>query len=239
MENLAKAILILCFVLTFVSCSQNNFESVSAEVFYKRDMILEVNGVKGEGVVVAPLSPSISFYVIARGDLDLFTFTTCHREETAEDAGNVSSSQGSWIFKRTITKKREVKSTFSPTPIEAEGGCPILLGGYEQEKGRHSWGFVDFETPDAVLPATLSCNGSVIKSKGVSICQARAGLIQSIKFENQVKVSPEPGCELGKAAGDFFEFPISKGQCVYAFMDAEAKVHRLTTLGYEQILIRK
>jgi hypothetical protein len=239
MESLEKAFLILIFMIGLVSCNQNSYQTVEAEVFYKRDMILEVNGVKGEGVVVAPLSSSIPFYVVARGDLDLFTFTSCHREETAENAGNVTESQGSWIFKRTITKKREVKLTFSPTEIENVGGCPILLGGYEQEKGRHSWGFVDFETPDAALPASVSCNGVTTKSKGVSICQARAGLIQSIRFASQVKVSPDAGCEIGATESDYFEFSIPKGQCVFAFMESTGRIHRLTTLGYEQILIRK
>lgn len=234
---MAKAFLVLLLALAG-ACNQKTFETVSTEVFYKRDMILEVGGKKGEGVLVVPLTASIPFHVTARGDLDLFTFTTCHREETAEDAGNVTERTG-WLFKRTITKKREVKLDFKPTLIEGAGGCPVILGGYEEQKGRHSWGLVDFETPEATLPAMLSCNGQVLSVGGVSICQARQGLIQSIKFSQKVRVSPEPECAIGATDGDAFEFPIPKGQCVFAFMAEDGKLHRLTTLGYEQILIRK
>ena len=117
------------------ACNDKTYQSVSTEVFYKRDMILEVGGRKGEGVLVVPLSVIVPFYVTARGDLDLFTFTTCQREETTENAGNVTERTG-WLFKRTITKKREVKFDFKPSLIEGAGGCPILLGGYEELKGR-------------------------------------------------------------------------------------------------------
>lgn len=237
MENLARLIIFFA-LLVLVSCNGEKMPVASSEVFYKRDMILEVGGVKGEGALVVPLKNVIPFLVTARGDLDLFTFTTCHREETAEDAGNVTERTG-WLFKRTITKKREVKLDFRPTLIEGAGGCPVMLGGYEQSKGRHSWGFVDFETPEATLPAILNCNGLVLSVNGVSVCQARMGLIQSIKFPVSVRVSPEASCDLGKTEGDSFEFPIPKGQCVFAFMAQDERIHRLTTLGYEQILIRK
>jgi len=241
MENLEKAFLTLLFFTTLAlnsGCNTQSNPNISNEIFYKRDMILEVNGMKGEGVLVVPHASSNAFYVTARGDLDLFTFTTCHREETTEDAGNINERVG-WVFKRTITKKREIKFNYIPSPIEAEGGCPVLLGGYEELKGRHSWGMVDFETPDATLPAVLACNGQVIKANGVSICQARVGLIQTITFATEVKVSPAPGCELGKIAGAKFEFETPRGQCVFAFISPDARIHRLTTLGYEQVLIRK
>lgn len=239
MESLAKT-LTLFFILALAgACTPNEqTPTITSEVFYKRDMILEVGGVRGEGAIVVPLKSVVPFYVTARGDLNLFTLTTCHREETAEDAGNVTERTG-WLFKRTITKKREVKFDFKPTLIESQGGCPIQLGGYEEQKGRHSWGLVDFETPEATLPAILECNGQVVSAKGVSVCQSRVGLIQSIKFSVPVKVSPDAECGLGKTEGDVFEFPIPRGQCVFAFMSADQKIHRLTTLGYEQVLIRK
>lgn len=229
----------LCLILVFTGCvDTNKMPIVKSEVFYKRDMILDVAGVKAEGVLVVPISERVPFHITARGDLDLFTLTTCHREETAEDASNVTERTG-WLFKRTITKKREVKLDFKPTALEAKGGCPVMLGGFEEQKGRHSWGLVDFETPEATLKAVLSCNGQVIVTNGVSICQSRASLIQSIKFLVPVTVSPDPGCEIGKTSGQEFEFSMPQGQCVYAFLDKDNNIHRLTTLGYDQILIRK
>lgn len=238
MEILGKAFFTLALLAGLVSCaSEEKTPTLNPDTVYKRDMVLSVNGIKGDGVLVVPQKDVHKMHIIAQGDLDLFTFTTCHREESTENASNVTTRAG--LFRRTIEKKREIDLEYTPTIIERSGGCPVYVGGYEQEKGRHSWGLIDFETDDAKLPATLSCNGATVESNGVSICQSRNGLIQAIRFKSSVRVSPEPECDLGKTAGDYFEFSIKKGQCVYAFMDADKKIHRLTTIGYELIPIRK
>lgn len=238
MEILEKIFLgfLLC-LLPSCSNTSNIIQPLNPETIYKRDMIVSVNGLNGDGVLVVPRNITYKLHITAQGDLDLFTFTTCHREETAEDAANVTERSG--IFRRQITKKREIKLDYSPTKIEQSGGCPVFLGGFEEQKGRHSWGLIDFEGPDTVLPATVYCNGKETKANGVSICQSREGLIQGIKFEQKVFVSPDAPCDLGKTSGDYFEFQIRKGTCVYAFMDAQQRVHRFTTLGYEMVPIRK
>lgn len=236
MEILAKSLTLFALLVLTSCASVEKTVSLNPDTIYKRDMIITVDGKTSEGVLVVPVKETHDIHVIAQGDLDLFTFTTCHREETAENASNVTEVRG--IFRRKIEKKKEIKLPYRPTPIEKDGGCPVYLGGYEQEKGRHSWGLIDFETPEAVLPATLFCNGKEIQSNGVSICQSRHGLVQGIQFPSVVKVSPNVGCELNTKEADYFEFPIRKGQCVYAFMDKDRKIHRLTTIGYELIPIR-
>jgi len=201
-------------------------------------MILNIDGHEVEGVLVVPQKEVNEFHVEARGNLDLLTFTTCHREETAESAWNVSERRG-WLFKRKIDKKREVKISYKATEIEKSGGCPVFIGGYEKKEGRHSWAFVDFETDEAKLPAKIFCNGSEYNAGGVSACQSKMGLIQAIKFAEDVSVMPDADCSIGLTSGNYFEFPIKKGQCVYAFISASGKIHRLTTIGYEKILIRE
>ena len=200
-------------------------------------MLITIDGVTAEGVLVVPQKDVSKMIIVAQGDLDLFTFQTCHREEIAEDAGNVVERRG--LFRRKIVKKREIELEYRPNFIEKSGGCPVYVGGFEQEKGRHSWGIVDFETSDSTLPADVFCNGEGKKSKGVAICQSRVGLIQAIKFSSPVKVKHTPACDIGVSEGTYFEFPIVKGQCVYAFYNPDKKIHRLTTIGYEQIPIRK
>lgn len=238
MEILEKVFLgFLLFLLPSCSNTANVLQPLNPETIYKRDMIISVNGITGDGVLVVPRNVTYKLHITAQGDLDLFTFTTCHREEIAEDAANVTERSG--IFRRTITKKREIKLDYTPTEIEMEGGCPVFLGGYEEQKGRHSWGLIDFEGPDATLPATVFCNGKTIEANGVSVCQSRAGLIQGIIFPEKVFISPDPQCDLGQKEGTHFKFPIKKGQCVYAFMDKQFRVHRFTTLGYEMVPIRK
>lgn len=235
-----KNILLFLFALILInSCSSSSIpDKLDPSIIYKRDMLIKIDGVESYGVMVVPLKTKHDLHIIAQGDLDLFTFTTCHREETAENAWNVTERSG--LFRRRIEKKREIKMEYKPTPLEQSGGCPIYLGGYEEEKGRHSWGVIDFETPEATLPATLHCNGQRYSGNGVSICQGRMGLIQMIEFPSTVVVIPSKGCELGMTRGNVFKFPLPRGECVYAFMELSTdRIHRLTTIGYELIPIRK
>lgn len=225
-------------LIFLVSCSTNtSFSSIDPKIVYRHDMEININGLQGQGVLVIPEADIYKVHIKAPGELDLFTFTNCHREEIAENASVVTTAGR--IFKRKIENKNEVKLDFTPTPLEKKDSCLVQVTGLEESKGRHSWGLIDFESSTNTLPALLSCNGSQINAKGVSICQARAGLIQAIKFPKEVFASPDASCPLPKTKGDYFEFPIQKGKCVYAFMTKEKEIHRLTTLGYEQILIRK
>ena len=53
-----------------------------------------------------------------------------------------------------------------------------------------------------------------------------------------MRVSPDKKCPLPKTEGKEFVFPIKKGECVYVFMNSAGEIHRLTTIGYEGVLIR-
>lgn len=226
-------------LIFLVSCAASpRFSSIDPSIIYRHDMEINANGFQGQGVLVVPEAEKYSFHLKAQGELDLFTFTNCHREDVAENASNVTTTVGK-IFKRKIENKNEIKLEFIPSPLEKRDSCLVQLTGLEESKGRHSWGLVDFESSSNTLPALLSCNGNQINAKGVSICQARAGLIQAIKFPKEVFTSPDASCPLPITKGNYFEFPIQRGKCVYAFMTKEKEIHRLTTLGYEQILIRK
>lgn len=213
-------------------------QNLETKNFYRRDMV--ING--REGVAVLALSDKVSFHIEARGNLDLFTMVTCNQSQTKEKAWNVKQKVRSGLFgwgRKLVDKQREIKFEYRPNELEKDGYCPIEFGGYEKDKGRHSWGFVDFQTPDATLPATLLCNGERIASKGVSICQSRAGLIQRIKFAEAVKVFPDVACNIGQTEGVVFEFELPRGQCVFRFRSTvTGREHRLTTLGFEKILIR-
>lgn len=208
-------------------------QTVNPDIFYKRDMSIEINDRKAVGVLVVPKAPDYWFEIEAKGKLDLFTLQSCHREITREKAGEGG------IFGNS--KKVQVGYT-QVKGLEDEGGCQVQLGGYEREKGRNSWALVDFQTPDAVLPATLKCNGTTVPSGGVSICQSRAGLIQEISFSVEVIANPPENCPLPRPQDlKTYRFAIPKGQCTFNFMEksGEHREHRLTTLGYEGILIRE
>lgn len=226
-------ILLFCFLSALAACISVP-QKLDPKVFYKRDMQLKVNGHQGEGVVVAPHAAQYQVAVEAAGSLDLFTFTTCHREQTKENAG-----ERGWFSDRT---KREF--TFMPTTLESnEFSCPAQLGGYERKKGRHSWGFIEFESPKLTLPALVNCNGSSHNARGVSVCQSKIGLIQEIVFSEPVLWSENNSClKLESKDSKTFRFKMPKGSCVFRFLAKDGdkeKWHRLTTIGYEKILIRE
>jgi hypothetical protein len=212
----------LCFLL---SCASGIDHKLSPEVFYKRDMALDVNGVKGTGALVVPLSAFYKIQGESKGELDLFTLETCHREFSAEKLGR--------------------KFTYSLIPVQGleDAGCQVHLGGYEKKRGRHSWGLVDFEDLENTLPATLKCNGSQSKTNGVSVCQSRADLIQAIVFDSEVdQAVNRENCRLPEPADHkTYVFPIQKHQCAIVFREKTGarRTHRLTTLGFEGILLRE
>lgn len=208
-------------------------QKLDPKVLYKRDMELNVNGHQGEGVLVVPEAQTYDFEIEAKGKLDLFTFSTCHREQTKEKAG-----ERGWFANE---KRRRFQ--YIPAPLESESiSCPAELGGYERKKGRHSWGFVDFENSALDLPALVSCNGNYYNAKGVSACQSYAGAIQEIEFAQEVLAPERNTCIILKSNdGKRFRFRLPKGRCSFRFvtMDGRERWHRLTTIGYEEILIRE
>lgn len=231
MKNL---ILLLFMILIGCSIAPTKIQRLNPETFYKRDMI--VNG--HEGTLVLPYQSQYSFHVEARGKLDLFTMTTCSKEETKEKAWNVTQTIKKGLFgwgKKKIDKTSEVKFSYTPSELERDRFCIMELGGYEKSGGRHSWALIDFESPKFKSKAIVICNGRTYQANGVSVCQARVGLYQSIKFKNKVIVSSKAKCGIN----DQGSFRIKKGRCTTIFKDIKTKeLHKLTTVGYEGILVR-
>jgi hypothetical protein len=232
--NLVAAFWLLGFLS---SCAQLPQQKVDTSIPYKRDMMLTVNGEQFEGVMVARKAAKYAMRIQARGTLDLFTFETCHREIAKPDAGK------SGLF----GDRRQQDETYVPVPgLEDVDSCPVKLGGYERDGGRTSWGIVDFEDDRHTLAAEVKCNGEHYGANGVSICQSKKGLLQEIIFPVEVIYSPDPkqpACSLLgiPTDGKRFRFKMPSGECVHAFLEdgPKRRQHRLTTFGYEAILIRE
>jgi len=237
---------IISFILLFLfSCSSVTTKQVLKEgTFYRRDMIIRVNDKAFEGMGVVESSSKYNFHVEARGEIDLFIFSSCNRDWTKEKAWNVTMKVKKGMFRKRklVDKKREIKFDYAPIETIERTYCPVRLSGVEEKKGRHSWGFIDFKTKDMILPARLECNGEASQVEGVAVCQSRAGLTQVIYFDNEMIVeSDKLKCKLPTDIGTRFEFQIPKGNCVYRFMRIKDPnlEFRLTTYGYEKILIRQ
>lgn len=225
-------LLALALVAAFTACQSAPSPVPQQNQFYKRDMVIEINGVQSVGAMVVPRASKYAMDIQAKGKLDLFTFQTCHREDTRENAGK------SGLF----GDKKRIELNYTPVAgLEDIGSCVVRLGGYEQNGGRHSWAIIDFEDPKTTLPAVMKCNGESKQTRGVSICQSKEGLTQQIEFPVEVIVSPDPGCVMNRPADlKTYRFNISAKECVFKFMEKAApnREHRLTTIGYSEVLVR-
>lgn len=217
-------------VLALLSSTSFGFSSAPQQQLdpkkvYKYDIKLTVNDVSGIGTLVVPRAKKYVVKGETSGKLDLLTITTCHRDISWSPSGN----KFEYIYEPSES-------------LESNGACPLFVGGYDK-KGQHSWGIVEFEGEQEKLPGLLKCNGYGQTFNGVSLCQSRQSLIQFIEFENPVKTATSGNCTLPVALkeGRRYEFPIVKGHCVYAFMEIEGqkRIHRMTTIGYEGILLRE
>jgi len=221
--------IIICWITLALSLGCDALTSHDRELdlsnvtVYKRDMQICLNDKCAEGVIVAPRKSKYEFEIKAHGRLELFTFATCHREETTS-----KHSRRRWFKDNKV-----VKGTYLPVPGIEDGHCPVYIGGYNH-KNRNSWAFADFEDPEYTISAKVNCNGASGEFNGVSVCQSRAGLIQTIEFPEVVTVD---ACGL-KGKSNRFEYKIESGECVAVFFGAKS-MHRLTTIGYDKILLRK
>jgi len=222
----------LLVALLLISCTEVS-QVADTKVLYKRDVRILHGGREFIGIAVLPLAASYKLELTFPGEVDLFTFRSCHREVTQEDAG------GGGIF----GKKNRVAYTYDPVgPFETDRYCPIEISGLEQQGGRHSFAFIDFETSRETMPAVVTCNGKVKQYSGVSVCQSPAGLMQRIKFARKVSVTSLDGCPVPLSEnGSAYDLLLGVGRCVYSFRSSETPqdFHRLSTIGYQEILIRK
>lgn len=221
---MAKKIIILLFMM---ACADMSIQSPDPEVYYKRDMDITVNNITYPGTLVVPRSGRYNMRIKFPGKGDLVLLKTCHREEELEGLG---SSE---------------RLYYSPTPgLEDTGKCYLEIVALSKKDGRHSWGIVDFQHEMWNLPALVKCNGKTHNAHGVSFCQSKFGLVQEIVFSEKVTLSTKARC-YALLEHEFFEdgktlrFITPRGECTFVIKSESGKLHKLTMIGYEQILLRE
>ena len=218
--------LLIC-VLTWglVSCASLQQE-LDPKVYYERTLLMEVEVDGGpakefRGVGVLPRGTQYKIRVSNpnRGKMDFLRFSTCHRERTYNSTG-----KGHTIY-------------FTPSGIERSGSCLIKFEAYSI-KGKHGWGILEMETENETLEAALLCNGSISRGP-VTICQSRTGLVQEIRFSKAVSIpSQSKRCRITtKENADTIRFKIPARECVHLFRGPNGRLHKLSTIGTEGVLI--
>lgn len=213
-----------------VQAMLRNNETVKFEVTKNKQQI------KFCGVGVLPYDESYALDITGYGKMNFFSMNTCHREITSENPD-------SGLFK----KNGEIKINYKPT-LEMGKACPLFIASYNR-KGKHSWGVVAVENPGYTLNARIECNGDIYGSHGVGICQAKAGLLQKISFEENVfSADPadgpaerkDPCPKLGRVNKSTFEFMMPPRECVYGFIGVSSgKEYKFYTVGYERLIVRE
>lgn len=210
--------LVIALLMMLLDSCSRVLPEVDVKVNYKMDLTIKNMAFRGRGMLVLPQKDLYTFEFYAPGNFDYFTFETCSREISIEDP------------------KKGFKINYKPNLIEKHCGKPIIIRAFDI-KTRHAMGIIEFEDPYTTLKGMLVCGGETKLYNGVSVCQQREGLTESITFETDVQVR---GCGI-EGTGQTFEFQMPKGLCEAAFLEIAKpnRLHRLTLFGYENILIRK
>lgn len=219
-------------ILNLIGCAGTS-QILEKDVFYKRDVGIEINGRQYEGVTTVPYASSYNFVLAPRGAIDLMLIKTCNRTYSAEKINS------GWFGKNKFSY------LYTPNSVEDSRVCPIRLDVYESSKeGRHSWALIDFENPKYTVSANLVCDGVVRKMNGVGTCQAKAQTIQKISFSEPMRIAPPQPSSCAKpvqrdANGLDYEIDVSVGECLYHFDTQDGRLGRLIVVGYQGVLIRE
>lgn len=152
---------------------------------------------------------------------DVFKLISCHRHEVWFDT------------------KKKVEFTYSPKPLEAADGrlCALKLAAFD-DKLENAWAYIDFHG-DESLAATVSCNGAKdYEAVGVSVCQSMTGLVQLVRFKDEVDYFTTDECPEPQKTPVGYEITLARGKCLYLFQREDGAIHRLTTFGYDDVIMR-
>jgi len=232
-----KFIILILFL--FIGCATVKQE-LNPKTYYKRNMKLKYAGKTYHGVGILPKADVYKFVFESWGKMDEFSFSTLHRYETMEDA-----RKG-----KIFPNKRKVEFVFKPT-IETVGrNTCVIRADSASVKGKHSFGNFIIKSDDAMLPAIISCNGTIKKEIGISMCQSKLGLIQVIEFKTPVVFSPEFSGEINQECVKIkyevennkkFTYRLPRRECVFEFMEVAppGRIHKMFTIGFEEVIRRE
>ena len=210
------------------------------KAIYKFDLpvFIESSGFWTDGFAVLPKTKAVSLVIESQASIDLLTIDTCHRSEAFPAALTAG-----WL-----SPKKKLKYVYTPNQVE-QGFCTLRIGTYTKSESPTNVvarAFFDFSDPDpkVSLPARNLCSGKDEATLGVSVCQARAGLIQVLSFPVEVKLAKEglpDRCSLSPPPDQrSWTYRISRDECTYRFMEVSSphRVHRHSTVGYDKVRLK-
>lgn len=192
-------------------------QTPNASTDFRMDLEVEINGVKGSGMLVVPKAPTYLIKVKAPTNPEQVVLSTCHRD---------------YPFGKQDDK---FQIQYTPNLVETRGYCLIKIMALGQ-KFTYAGAIIDIQE-GVTLPAKLYCNGQSLSPAGVAVCQSRSSLPQEIHFDVPVSAGKPSDCPPAQELlpGKQFEIRLGRGLCVYAFREVAHphRVLRLTTHGHD------
>lgn len=216
------------FVVTALDYFQNASSKVERPPLYnyKADMVITVDGLRFTGIAVANMSNSIDIKIKSKARLYVLSIETCSRHFTVDKADK------NWFG--GVGKEFEYR--FRPNEKEKQGNCPMYIRALDLN-GTAAWGMVHFKTNET-LKAKVSCNGSTITFNGLTACQTKSSLIQSIHFDKAITAfDSNDKCNLKELDNKHFEIRPENGFCFATFFTG-LELHRAVFLGFNEVFVR-
>ena len=185
-------------------------------------MAATITGTTFVGTGAASLNGPLSIKFTSPIKMDRLQITTCAREEIIDNAGQSYTYQ------------------YSPTPDEAKGPCPLYAEAISRDS-HTSWFFLGLKSTED-LRSHVWCNGEGWTYSGMSVCQSKAGLIQSISFTAPIDAfKAEDTCHMNTKDKQTFTVEPDQGFCRVTFAQKDGPIvhwHRAIFIGYKGSLLR-
>jgi len=231
----------------FAACTGSGIAlpSQAPAPIYALDLSGQIDGVAWDGLSIGSSAPTHDITIVSKTDVNEFRVISCHRFLKFEDV-----IQTGWF-----RPNRGYEFTLSLAPgIEDTGQCPIRLQAYSKQLDKDgnpvgsAFGILIFKNSHYTLPAENICNGADGGSTGTSVCQSMAGLVERVKFSEQVIAAnpanipdgmPKP-CQGKFIDAETFEYVMPTGECAIEFASTKAP-HRFAlhfAYGFNKIFYR-
>lgn len=227
---------LLILLLTLLGCNVSTSEvttPLAATTVVRATLNFKLNGVPQFGTtVITEKSPSYKIEVplslITEKPLKLF-FSTCHRNYEYTGLTN----KDVWTYQY-----------YPVNNLEDSGSCLVFITVIT-DAGLTHIGIIDLKDDSQTLPMRAWCGGSLYIQNGAVFCQGKEQLVQTIAFNEPVKMVLGANCKgmlpsvdknTGLIIPNAYEYPAALGICVYVFKGKDSgKIGKLTVRGFTSL----
>lgn len=209
-------LVVICLLLVWclTGCT-GQIPSATPKIIQQLDLSGTLDGVAWDGIAVGSSAQAHDIKIQSKTDVNYMTIQSCHRFEKYEDV----------IKTGWFEANRGFEYQYSESPgIEDNGLCILRLSAYSKQIGAgESYGLMLFHNSFFNLTGENICNGADGITTGTSICQSMSGLVQRLKFKDQVVVSSNQKNDPIQCVGNFidantWEYAMPTGECMVVFM---------------------